>query len=101
VKMPNTAHADLAGIRVEGSCPVVFLPTPGMVAAYRSDPEIVVTAPIDRIVLERRKCAGPAPFVGDPIWEQAVYTWPVWVDGDYWIAGDAELVIAPRVVPAR
>ena len=45
-----------------------------------------------RVLLTARKAAAPAPFVGDPVLNDARYYWRVWTDqhGRH-IAGDAEL----------
>lgn len=44
-------------------------------------------------ILTRKKCYGPAPYVGDPRVNEAAYFWSIWVD-DYGrsIAGEAELI---------
>jgi hypothetical protein len=48
--------------------------------------------PTKKLVLTRKRCMGPAPFVGSPR-NTAMYEWSVWVD-DYgrYISGDAHLI---------
>jgi hypothetical protein len=84
VKPPNGASVDLAGIQVARPFPAaVTIPTPGTLRQG------------DYTLLYRRKCVGPAPFVGDPRTTEAFYAWPVWTDdsGMHWISGDAELLL--------
>ena len=47
-----------------------------------------------RRLLDIKECAGPAPFVGDPLWESGYYYWYAAVDdlGRH-VAGDATLDI--------
>jgi len=48
---------------------------------------------IRKYVLTSKRCFGPMPFVGDPLWEQAAYFWEVWVDEETGrhIAGDSHV----------
>lgn len=82
--MPNQAHPALAGaarfVRDLGEqdrrhhivLPIMRKPT------FAQPDETFPTAPLstDRIILERRRCAAPAPYVGPP----AIYAWDVWMD---------------------
>lgn len=53
-------------------------------------------------VLTVKKVAGPAPFVGDPIWQDGWYHWKAAVDdmGRH-VAGEATLDIVERPMPRR
>lgn len=103
VPMPNTAHPAYADrainpemnpntIRIREFKPLNF-------DSFKLTPEPMELDHIDHILV-RKKCWGPAPFVGDPLWQIGGYQWPVWMDelGRH-ISGDAELIIAERPVP--
>ncbi len=61
--------------------------------AYMEDVQPCPESPTnDHLVLSRKKACGPAPFVGDPLINEAVYTWSIWVDNQgRYISGDSEL----------
>jgi len=60
---------------------------------YKADelkPEMNIIS--GKFIMTRKWCSGPVPFVGDPIWEDARYFWPVWYDDlGRFIAGDSKL----------
>jgi hypothetical protein len=106
VPMPNTTHPAYAGIRINpGQASSIRLrqPRTPKITSYteKTAPDATDLLSANH-VLVRKRCWGPAPFVGDPIWEMGGYTWCVWVDelGRH-IAGDAELRIDQRSVPIR
>lgn len=81
VRKYNRDHVRIMGIKVRGKA---------LMAAEKSTyPTSVET---NTAILTRKKFYGPAPFVGDPLFNDAAYFWPVWVD-DYGrhIAGEATL----------
>lgn len=56
------------------------------------DPKEDSTVFSGKFIMTRKWCSGPVPFVGDPIWEDARYFWPVWYDDlGRFIAGDSKL----------
>ena len=105
VPAPGTAHPALARHaeavrRSPAHLGYVRIPVIRAIsAAFTGPDEMIPTSEVasSALTLTRGKCAGPAPFVGDPRREQAFYAWPVWTDeyGRH-IAGEAELQIAPR-----
>lgn len=99
VPMPDTAHPALeqyAEVVRSAKIDPIRISVPRAIAASRVDPgELYPTAEIGLsfLTLTYRKCAGPAPFVGDPQWRTAVYIWRVWTD-DYGrhVGGSAQMV---------
>lgn len=109
VPMPDTCHphyADKAdGIRsmLVGRRPIVVAEV-ASVSAFVSDgtQKPVSDAVIRQRIMDIKKCYGPAPFVGDPLWQQGGYFWWVAVDdlGRH-VSGPAELRIDWRPAPLR
>lgn len=103
VPMPMTAHphyeSQADGIRSmltsERYAIRVFEPR-HLTASYAAAPAPLDAAPTDRI-LSVKRAAGPAPFVGDPLWQQGFYDWYAAVDdlGRH-VAGGATLTITHR-----
>lgn len=100
IPAPNTEHPGLIDqarfIREKNKPHVVIMQTPRITAigpAYDNEyikPETYV--PIKKHILARTWCTGPAPFVGDPIWEDARYFWPMWKDDlGRFVTGDSAL----------
>jgi hypothetical protein len=66
-----------------------------MTAVFRTEGDIdpIILNPVTKRTLERRKCQGPAPYVGRPF----AYRWDVLVDDlGRWIAGDLEIHYIPQ-----
>jgi hypothetical protein len=80
--MPSEAHPALAGgaefVRHLGEDGRQHIALPLMRKAAWAEPSEFPTAALstDRIVLDRRRCVAPAPYVGPP----AVYVWDAWMD---------------------
>ena len=66
------------------------------------DDKAVTNVDLPIVRLDIKKCVGPAPFVGDPIWQDGWYTWRVAIDpSGRHVAADATLSISERVTPRR
>lgn len=110
VPMPDTHHPyysddEAAAIRsaiVNGLHTIQWLDTQSMPDAAFADPAPPLTSTLPVTTLTVKKCAGPAPFVGDPYLNDARYYWRVAVDdlGRH-VAGEAELTwrYAPPPLP--
>ena len=96
---PNTCHPALSHsaefirkfnknlVRI----PSITRPT----AAFKAVDELHSAEPLTPryMVLARSRAWAPAPFVGDPRYEQAVYVWSIWMDDHRrHVSGDCELV---------
>ena len=112
VPMPNTATAEYAemagGIRRHlarrvGQLVDVFMPPSDPLVATPlgfDEQKEVAGMSMPRRTLTVQECAGPAPFVGDPLWQMGRYVWRVALDGQGGhVAGDAWLEVVER--PAR
>jgi hypothetical protein len=104
VPMPETAHpfyeSQAPGIRrlLESSRYAIEVFTPRRVSvSFTATTPIAADLDMPRKTLTIKKCAGPAPFIGDPVWEQGWYVWRVAMDdlGRH-VAGEARLDISWR-----
>lgn len=103
---PDTSHPYYAD-KAEGIRAYLHLPSlrvaetrmPGAASFTVADKPIFRAATNIRTLTVQR-CAGPAPFVGDPIWEDGWYVWAVAADdlGRH-VAGPATLEISRRATP--
>lgn len=104
VPMPNTAHPAYADYRINPSkdATTIRIRTAKRLSFdffTATEPKDMESSFVDH-TLARKTCWGPAPFVGDPLWEHGGYEWYVWVDGaGRHIASDSKLIIAQRTVP--
>lgn len=98
VPMPMTSHPAFAHAedfvrRFNKDHVVITMCRP--VKAFTKEEELNPTSlmsPSDRLVLARSMQTGPAPFVGDPLVNEARYFWSAWSDNlGRWIAGEARL----------
>jgi hypothetical protein len=78
----------------------VVAPGVPLLADYSDGDKPVMGAAFPTVTLDVKKCVGPAPFVGDPIWQDGRYEWKAAVDplGRH-VAGEAHLEIMERPVP--
>lgn len=105
VPMPNTAHPAYAhiGIDPDKAGYTIRIKEAKKLSldffTERTEPQDMESTFVDHY-LARKTCWGPAPFVGDPLWEHGGYEWYVWMDelGRH-ISGDSKLIIAQRTVP--
>ena len=108
VPMPNTHHPAYADLRIDfeqvGQTLRVRIPGKINIRALNDEmyPKATEAFPWTDHRLVRKEFVGPAPFVGDPLWEIGSYRWFVWTDevGRH-IAGDATLHIDQRTTIAR
>jgi hypothetical protein len=99
VPMPNTAHPGLEeyaeAVRNSTVDPVLIPRVTDLRAEWAAWDEAMAPTAISPkpMILSKHKAAGGAPFVGDPVLNDARYYWWVWADeaGRY-ITSDAELV---------
>ena len=83
VPMPNTAHPGLeqyADAVRTATVETVLLPRSVGAAAYKDESIAPVAMSPRPMVLTKNKAGGGAPFVGDPILNDARYFWWVWTD---------------------
>lgn len=105
VPEPMSAHPHYArqadgirGLITPVRRPVVVAEPPRLSAFdFNGDAPPLVEAAFNKRVLDVKMCAGPAPFIGDPLWEMGRYVWLVAVDdlGRH-VAGEATMEIARR-----
>ena len=97
--MPMTCHQSLerqaAGIRelIEADYNAIRVPVLKRLRAdytERSEPTSDISG--ETATFNVQKAFGPAPFVGDPRYEEAVYVWKAAIDrAGRWVAGEARL----------
>jgi hypothetical protein len=98
VPMPDTCHpayeSNAEFVRSWTQDGPIRIPRPFRAYAFTSeDAAPLATEPLRSLVLTPRKCAGGAPFVGDPTAQDARYVWRAFVDdAGRHIATGAELV---------
>lgn len=101
VPLPGSCHPALAHaadfVRSRNMASVkIYMIRHGLVSARgytKDEPKEQQTVEHNTAILTRKKCSGPAPFVGDARMNQAAYFWDIWVD-DYGraIAGESRLI---------
>lgn len=98
VPMPETCHpfyeAQAHGIRAHLELPAVVVAEPMQLSASFFEPgdSISMRASVVTRTMPVKKVAGPAPYVGDPMFSHRAYEWRVAVDdlGRH-VAGEARL----------